>query len=879
MRFGHKPLLIAHLVIAAFALAACGGTPTGSNWGGGSSSGSSSPSGSGTTYTIGGTITGLSGNGLVLLDNGTDILSITGTGTVNFTFATAVSGTYNVTVKTQPTNPVQSCNVTSGSGTATGNVTTVQVSCATSNTVGGTITGLLGTGLVLEDNGANNLTITGSGTTSFTFTNSLANGGAYNVTVGAQPSNPSQICTVANGTGTITDGSVSGVLVSCSQPKYSISGTVTGLVEKSGDPPNCTNCPDTIEMQDNAGDNLFVTGDTPFTFPTQVTYGTIYSVDEFLVPSTTPSQPETGCFTFNATAVVTADVTNVQVDCGHNDWTWMFPSSTPDINSYGTASLPTFSSGSSVPQPPFPGTSNANTPGGRDFPMAWTQYWTDAQGGVHENRWLFGGYGFEVTHPNTNGVPGELNDIWVWPTSPSTGNDDGWWNPGGWIPADLPILATNNGTTVTYSADTDPLEAQDYPYYYASVGSGTACGYSGGATVSNCTRPPARWGGVTWTDAAGNLWMFGGQSGLGLMNDVWEFDLVDGPCAYDTTTGSGTFTNCKWIWQGGSGSGNQATTNSFPGGRWGASFYTDTNHNLWMFGGQGVDSGDNIGLLNDLWECAATTTPCTWTLVSGTTLANQNGVYGAENTPAGSNMPGGRQNGVLWADNSGNIWLFGGWGLDSAGTTATGLGPNNTQIGAILNDLWEYNTTTHQWTWVSGSNTANQNGVYGAQGMSNITLNGSATNIPGSRWGAVGWVDPDSSAGANLFLFGGFGLGSKSSQPTGFLNDIWEYQMSTGQWIWWKGSNDVNQPTDYITTPQNYFQYNDVNNVVGGRRAPAAWLPPDPLIPAANDVDGDNGYVFIFGGEGYAASGGPYGELNDLARFLPFCSHDAPCPY
>lgn len=365
--------------------------------------------------------------------------------------------------------------------------------------------------------------------------------------------------------------------------------------------------------------------------------------------------------------------------------------------------------------------------------------------------------------------------------------------------------------------------------------------------------------------------MFGGE-GIdynghdGLLNDVWEFDLTDGPCAFDTTYGTQTFTNCKWIWQAGSDVASQPTTGTFPGGRWGASFYTDNAHNLWMFGGQGVDSSGNIGLLNDLWECSATSTPCTWTLVSGTTLANQNGTY--PNATGGTGTPGGRQNGVLWADSSGNVWLFGGWGLDSVGTTATGLGPQNAQIGAVLNDLWEYSSTTHQWTWVSGSNTADQNGVYGTLADSNLTLNASATNMPGSRWGAVGWVDPDSSAGTNLFLFGGFGFGSNSTQPTGFLNDIWEYQSSTGQWIWWKGSTDVNQPTNYITNPQNYFQINDVNNVVGGRRAAAMWAP------SLSD-----GYIYIFGGEGYATSGGPYGELNDLARFLPFCSHDAPCPY
>jgi hypothetical protein len=874
MKFGHKPLLIAHLVIAALTLAACGGVPTGQNWGGGSTSGSSTQSGSGSTYTIGGSVSGLSGSGMVLQNNGADFLTITGTGTVNFTFATAVSGTYNVTIRTQPANPTQQCSVTNGSGTATANVTNVQISCATSNTVGGTVTNLVGTGLVLLENGGNNLKVTGSGTVTFTFLNSLANGATYNVTVGAQPANPNQTCIVANGSGTITSGSVSNVQVSCTLPKYSIAGNVNGLVAKSGDPANCTNCIDTVELQDNAGDNLFVTGDVPFTFPTGFSYGTTYAVTGFIGAA---SQPQS-CTIFNSSALVTANVTNVQVDCQHNDWAWMFPSGTPALNTYGTASLPTYSSGSTTPAPPYT-TSNANTPGGRELAMTWT----DNLG----NQWLFGGYGFEVSHPGSTNIPGYLNDMWVW---------QDWWTPGGWIPANIPIESTTGVGAASYSANIQPLQTLDGLPNYGTMGTGTSCAFPN----QTCTIPGARWGGVTWTDAAGgsnstgNLWLFGGQGfGLnssgqvtfGLLNDVWEFNLVNGgtagaPCAYDlynsntgTGTGTGTYTNCEWIWQGGSQQVNQPTTSTTPGGRWGASFYTDSAHNLWMFGGQGYDSAGNLGLLNDLWECAATSTPCTWTLVSsGSTSAttvqgNQEGVYGTEGTAASNNVPGGRQNAVLWADSSGNVWLFGGWGLDSVGTTATGLGPGSAQIGAVLNDLWEYNATTKQWTWVSGSNTADQNGVYGTQGTSNIVLNASSTNMPGSRWGAAGWVDPDSSGGTNLFLFGGFGYGSKSTEPTGFLNDVWEYQSSTGQWIWWKGSTDVDQAGQYVTSPVSFFQMNNTTVPIGARRGAAMWAP-DRF-----------GYVYIFGGQGYTTAGGSYGELNDFWRYLPFCSHDAPCPY
>jgi len=811
MKAAHRLLLVAQLLMISVILAACAGTKVTSPFNG--SGGAGAPPGPG-TYTIGGTVAGLTGTGLVIADNGTDTLTITANG--SFTFKTAVSGAYSVTIQTQPTNPAQTCGVLNGTGTATANVTNVEVACQPAYTIGGTISGLLGSGMVLQDNGGDNLTVTGTGTVNFTFPTALLSGATYAVTIKTQPSNPTQTCTLVNATGTVS-GSVTTVQITCSQPKFSISGVVTGLVVGAGD---------TIELQDNAGDNIFVTGDTPFTFPTLFTYGTTYSVNVFLPPT---SQVQ-GCTVFFATAVVTADVSDVIVDCQHNDWAWMFPATPASINQYGTATLAAWVEGTPLPAPPF-STSNSNTPGGRDFAMAWT----DNQG----RRWLFGGYGFEVTHPSTDGIPGFLNDMWVWPA------EYGWWLPGGWVPANLPIVF--NAQALSYSADTTNLQLKDRSGIYGTLGSGTSC-KSGPA----CTTPGARWGGATWTDAAGNLWMFGGQ-GLDstgsevLLNDIWEFDITSGPCSYDLTTGTGIFTNCEWIWQGGKNVGNQPTTGTFPGGRWAIANFTDSSGNVWMFGGQGYDSAGNVGLLNDLWKYNIGTG--VWTLVSGSTLANQDGVYGTQGTGAAGNVPGGRQAGVLWVDSSGNVWLFGGFGLDSAGTSG-GTG----QIGSVLNDLWEYKQGTGQWTWVSGANLANQNGVYTAQATSNANLNASATNMPGSRWGALGWIDSSN----NLWLFGGFGYGSVATHPTGFLNDVWEYDSALGQWIWWKGSTDVDQPGTYITTPFNAFQINYTNNAVGARRGAAFWLP-DPL-----------GYVYVFGGEGYAASGGPYGDLNDLWRYLPF---------
>jgi len=84
-------------------------------------------------------------------------------------------------------------------------------------TIGGQVTGLTGTGLVLQDNGGDDLPVPASG--SFAFTTQVASGGAYKVTVKAQPVGPKEICGVTNGTG-VANGTVANVLVKCAPPSH-----------------------------------------------------------------------------------------------------------------------------------------------------------------------------------------------------------------------------------------------------------------------------------------------------------------------------------------------------------------------------------------------------------------------------------------------------------------------------------------------------------------------------------------------------------------------------------------------------------------------------------------------------------------------------------
>ena len=199
-----KNRLAAVVLIALAQLAGCGG-------GGGGPSSPPVP-----TYTIGGTITGLTGSGLVLQLNGGGNLPVSANATA-FTFATqlASGAAYTVSVLTQPTNPSQTCTVTSGSGNVgSASVASISVSCTTNNfTVGGTVSALTGTGLVLRNNDGNDLPIGGNG--AFTFTTAIFSGTAFAVTVSTQPTGPAQTCSVTSGSGTVGAANVTNVGVSC----------------------------------------------------------------------------------------------------------------------------------------------------------------------------------------------------------------------------------------------------------------------------------------------------------------------------------------------------------------------------------------------------------------------------------------------------------------------------------------------------------------------------------------------------------------------------------------------------------------------------------------------------------------------------------------
>lgn len=89
------------------------------------------------SYTLGGTITGLAGTGLALQTGVGDVVSPTTNGSFTFPAQLADNASYVVSVMTQPSNPAQVCTVSNGSGTVAGaNVTSVSVACVTGSSGG-----------------------------------------------------------------------------------------------------------------------------------------------------------------------------------------------------------------------------------------------------------------------------------------------------------------------------------------------------------------------------------------------------------------------------------------------------------------------------------------------------------------------------------------------------------------------------------------------------------------------------------------------------------------------------------------------------------------------------------------------------------------------
>jgi N-acetylneuraminic acid mutarotase len=340
-----------------------------------------------------------------------------------------------------------------------------------------------------------------------------------------------------------------------------------------------------------------------------------------------------------------------------------------------------------------------------------------------------------------------------------------------------------------------------------------------GATV----LPSARFGHIGWTDTAGNLWLFGGDfNNSNRLNDLWRFN---------TTTK-------YWMWKDGPfNAGNNDGFNQFgkygtinvpagpdtnwPGARRGSVAWKDAKGKFWLFGGWGRAASGGDTYLADLWTYDPGAHQWTW--ISGPSTGNYAGGYVSKGTPSTSNSPRARGGAYAsgsasaWVDAAGNFWIFGGYAYNKAGTTLQ-----------QLNDLWQFNPTTGEWTWWGGSDETNDVGVWGTKGTP------STNNIPSARYAAMYWKGKD----GKFWLFGGYGVDKNGT--TGRLNDTWCFDPVTKEWTWVHGNDVV-----------------DGLGVYGDRGVAASSNIPGARFAAGvgdNWVDA-NGKLWLFGGNGFGAAG------------------------
>jgi hypothetical protein len=191
--------------MSALVLAACGG---GGGEGGSSGGIGLLPIVPATSFTIGGSVSGLNGT-LVLRNNGKGDLTLQADGAFSFADPVTAGNPYAVSIARQPEG--QTCAVSAGQGTAAANVSDVRVACAAvTHPVGGTLSGLAGGTLVLRNNGADALSLAADG--NFAFAQALPEGAMYDVTVHTQPAG--QLCTLSRASGKV-DAAVTSVAAVC----------------------------------------------------------------------------------------------------------------------------------------------------------------------------------------------------------------------------------------------------------------------------------------------------------------------------------------------------------------------------------------------------------------------------------------------------------------------------------------------------------------------------------------------------------------------------------------------------------------------------------------------------------------------------------------
>lgn len=396
--------------------------------------------------------------------------------------------------------------------------------------------------------------------------------------------------------------------------------------------------------------------------------------------------------------------------------------------------------------------------------------------------------------------------------------------------------------------------------------------YGAVGVASNTFQPGTRQGSATWKDSSGNFWLMGGEGhdsagNLGTLNDLWRFDSTTGIWTWMaglTTRRQGSILSSLAL----GGTDAQVT----PGARKFSAAWVVNNgvgdDDLYLFGGQGaIQATATIAVINNAidatdtltvqginfqetvdWAVGATAADTAVNIASainasanmaidGVISAYADGATAVVTLYADAAGTGGNAFTTVETDNATDNFTL-------SGATFTG-GTDEAALTGYFNDLWKFNTLTGLWTVVKRSTTENTsqdgNGTYGV-----ITVD-AALNIPPPRRATGAWTyttpNPD-----QLYLFSG--EGRDSTGTTGMLNDVWRFDIGTGNWTWMKGENLASSGATYGTLGTAAAL-----NTPGSRYGATSWQDSSNLF-------------WLFGGFGFPASGGS-GYLSDLWRYDP----------
>ena len=291
----------------------------------------------------------------------------------------------------------------------------------------------------------------------------------------------------------------------------------------------------------------------------------------------------------------------------------------------------------------------------------------------------------------------------------------------------------------------------------------TEISYGTKGVFSATNSPGPRKKSTTFSDAAGNLYLFGGS----YLNDLWKFDISLN----------------QWAWIGGDqgqdgfegipGPVGVESNLYFPSIRRDVKPSIGPDGMIYIYGGY-ADTWDGY-IRSDLWRYNPTNNA--WTLIYNRVVANNSvsgqniAAMGAENV---NNHPGRLSHHTSWFYNN-SLYTFGGTPFYT------------TDEDGYYNQVWKYNLTTQQWACLK--NPSGTDALYGEQLVSN------ANNTPPRLQSTSTAV----TIGNEAYFFGGREIGGDTSDldNRGLHSCLWKFNMTTNEWTWMKGRTIVFNPGFY----------------------------------------------------------------------------------